>query len=150
MLAVTVPREATMTLAAGDYPFVELMWSVALFFGLLAFFGVLITVFGDLFRRQDIGGWAKTAWTVAVLVLPLVGGLVYLIGQGRGMADRTALRAERLYGRPGPGSGQSVLDDVARGKQLLDNGAISLDEFEEIKRRALTPVGEGGRSDAVR
>jgi hypothetical protein len=133
-----------MTLAAeGDYPFLDVMWTIFLFFGLMLFFWLLITVFGDLFRRDDIGGWGKTAWTVFVIVLPLLGSLAYLISQSRAMADRNLRQAEAgqrqldEYIRSVSGSGRSGVDEVARAKQLLDNGAISQDEFDALKRRAL-------------
>src|SRR5690242_17262801 len=79
-------RRCTMVLAA-DYPLLNLMWTFFILFGLVVYFWVLITVFADLFRRRDVSGWAKAGWTVFVLVLPLAGALVYLISQGRTMAD---------------------------------------------------------------
>jgi len=74
--------------AADDYPLADLMWTFVLFFALLVYFWLIITVFGDLFRRHDASGWAKTGWVLFVLVLPLVGSLTYLITQGRAMARR--------------------------------------------------------------
>jgi hypothetical protein len=136
---------AAMTLAAeSDYPFLDLMWTIALFFGLMIFLWLLITVFGDLFRRDDISGWAKTAWTVFVIVLPIIGSATYLISQGRGMAARNLATAKHAkqetdeYIRSVAGDRRyAAVDEVARAKTLLDNGAISRDEFEEIKRRVL-------------
>jgi len=131
-----------MTLASG-YPLADLLWTFVLFFGLMIFFGLLFTVFGDLFRRNDLGGWAKTAWTIFVVVLPMIGVLTYLISQGRSMSARHVRDVERLknesdeYIRSVAGHDSAGLDEIVRGKQLLDNGAISQDEFEEIKRRAL-------------
>src|SRR5438309_504846 len=71
-------RRCTMVLAA-DYPLLNLFWTFLLFFGLMVYFWLLITVFADLFRRHDISGWAKAGWTVFVFVVPLIGALVYLI-----------------------------------------------------------------------
>ena len=132
-----------MTLAADSYPLLDLFWTFLLFFGLIIYFWVLITVFGDLFRRHDIGGWAKAGWTVVVFVLPLIGALVYLISQGRSMADRTtqdveqAKRETDAYIRSVTGPGYKGVDEIARGKELLDRGAISQEEFDQLKRRAL-------------
>ena len=134
-----------MTLAAdGSYPLLDVMWTIFLFFGLIIWFWLLITVFADLFRRDDIGGWAKTGWTVFVIVLPMIGCFTYLIAQSRGMAERrvrdvqTAQSQMDDYIRSVAGSGGSgSLDEIARAKQLLDNGAISQDEFETLKRNAL-------------
>lgn len=135
-----------MILAAnGSYPFLDVMWSIFLFFGLIIFFWLLFTVFGDVFRRHDIGGWAKTGWTVFVIFLPLIGAFTYLIVEGRHMADRDAQQRAQIQQQTdeyirsvvASGNGKSSVDDVARGKQLLDSGAITQDEFEAIKRRAL-------------
>ena len=132
-----------MTLAASSYPLLDLFWTFLVFFGLIVFFWVLITVFADLFRRHDIGGWAKTGWTVFVLVLPIIGSLVYLISQGHSMADRTVREADQAkqetdaYIRSVAAPGYKGVDEIARGKELLDRGAISQEEFDQLKRRAL-------------
>jgi len=132
-----------MTLAATSYPLVDLIWTFVIFFGLIIYFWLLITVFADLFRRHDISGWAKAGWTVFVFVLPLVGALIYLIGQGRSMADRRTQDVEQAkqgtdsYIRSVVSPGYTGVDEIARGKELLDRGAISQDEFDELKRRVL-------------
>jgi hypothetical protein len=142
-----------MILAAdSSYPLLDVMWTIFLFFGLIIFFWLLMTVFGDLFRRDDIGGWAKAGWTVFVILLPLIGCFAYLISQTRGMAERRSrevqsaqrqmdeyIRSVAAGNGSGTGSetGSSGLEEIARAKQLLDNGAISADEFEALKRRAL-------------
>lgn len=135
-------------LAASSYPLLDVMWTMFLFFGLIIYFWLLIMVFGDLFRRHDIGGWAKTGWTVFVIVLPLIGCFTYLISQTRGMAERRAQDVQTaqhqmdeyirsVAASNGSGGGSRSLDEIARAKQLLDKGAISADEFEALKRRAL-------------
>lgn len=132
-----------MTLAASDYPLLDLFWTFLLFFGLIVYFWVLITVFADVFRRHDIGGWAKTGWVVFVFVLPMIGALVYLISQGHSMADREARSVQRAqdetdaYIRSVAAPGFTGVDEIARGKELLDRGAISQEEFDELKRRVL-------------
>lgn len=60
------------------------------FFGLVIWIGLLFSVFGDLFRRHDISGWAKAGWCLLTIVLPIVGVLIYLGTQGSGMAERSA------------------------------------------------------------
>lgn len=132
-----------MTLAASDYPLLDLFWTFLLFFGLIVYFWVLITVFADVFRRHDIGGWAKTGWVVFVFVLPMIGALVYLISQGHSMADREARHVQRAqaetdaYIRSVAAPGYHGVDEITRGKELLDRGAISQQEFDELKRRVL-------------
>jgi hypothetical protein len=132
-----------MTLAA-DYPLLNLFWTFLWFFGFMIFFWLLITVFSDLFRRKDIGAGQKTLWTIFMIVLPMIGAFTYLISQGRHMAERGAeLQARQqqktdAYIRSVATNGSSrAVDEIARGKELLDNGAISQDEFDELKRRVL-------------
>jgi len=130
-------------LAASSYPLLDLIWTFVIFFGLIVYFWLLITAFADLFRRHDISGWAKTGWTVFILFVPLIGALTYLISQGRGMAERNARDVDQAkketdaYIRTVAAPGYRGVDDIARGKELLDRGAISQAEFDELKRRAL-------------
>jgi hypothetical protein len=129
--------------AAGDYPLADLLWTFVWFFGLLIFFWLVITVFGDLFRRHDVSGWGKAAWIVFVLVLPLIGSLTYLITQGRSIGERDTRQAREgkertdAYIRSVAAPGYHGLDEIARAKEMLDRGAIDQKEFEELKRRAL-------------
>ena len=135
----------TMITAADDfdYPLLDLMWTLVLLFALVFYFWLLITVFADLFRRDDISGWAKTGWIVLVLVLPMIGALIYLVGQGRGMAERDVHRIQRsqeeadAYIRSVAAPGSRSVDEIARAKRLLDEGTIDQAEFEQLKRRAL-------------
>ncbi len=131
-------------LAASSYPLLDVIWTMFLFFGLICFFWLLMIVFGDLFRRDDIGGWGKTGWTVFVIFLPLIGCFTYLIAQGRGMSERRArevrtaqTQMDEYIRSVATGQGSTGVDEIARAKQLLDNGAISQDEFETLKRNAL-------------
>jgi Phospholipase_D-nuclease N-terminal len=132
-----------MILAADGYPLADLMWTFVLFFALLVYFWLLITVFGDLFRRPDVSGWGKAGWSIFVILLPLIGSLTYLITQGRAMADRDVRQARRAkqetddYIRSVAAPGFRGVDEIARGKELLDRGAMSQAEFEELKRRVL-------------
>jgi hypothetical protein len=132
-----------MIAAADDYPLLDLMWTFVVFFGFLVFFWLLISVFGDLFRRHDVSGWAKAGWIVFVLVLPLIGSLTYLITQGRALADRDVQQAHRArqqtddYIRSVAAPGYRAVDEIARGKEQLDSGAISQEAFEQLKRRVL-------------
>jgi hypothetical protein len=132
-----------MITAADSYPLVDLMWTFVLFFALLTYFWLIITVLSDLFRRHELSGWAKAGWIVAVLFLPLIGSLTYLITQGRSMTDRSVAQAQQSkqqaddYIRSVAAPGFHGVDEIARGKELLDRGAISPEEFEQLKRRAL-------------
>ncbi|GIE86200.1 SHOCT domain-containing protein [Actinoplanes regularis] len=115
------------------------------FFIFFAWFMCLFWVFGDLFRSKDLGGVAKTFWTLFLIFLPILGMLVYLIARGGGMTERAlaaqaeAVRRQDAYIRSvaAPGGG-SVTDEIASAKELLDSGAISATEFESLKASALT------------
>lgn len=132
-----------MVLAANQsssYPFLELIWTMFVLFGFVLWFWLLIVVFGDLFRRHDISGWAKAAWTVFVIVLPLIGILAYLISQGGAMAERrgkeTAAAREAYESDVRSIAGQPA-DQIATAKRLRDSGDITGEEYEALKRKAL-------------
>ena len=76
-----------MVLAA-DYPFLDILWTMLVFFGFVLWFMLLFRVFGDLFRRDDISGWGKFGWSMFVILAPFLGVFIYLIAQGRQMAQR--------------------------------------------------------------
>ncbi|NMO88296.1 SHOCT domain-containing protein [Actinomycetospora sp. TBRC 11914] len=135
-----------MLLAQGDtYPLLDLFWTMLVFFGFVVWFWLLFVIFGDVFRRHDIGGWGKAGWTVLIIVLPIVGSLIYLIAQGHEMSDRRAAdvaAARADYERDvrniaGNGHAAGPTDQIAAGKRLLDEGAITPEEFDALKRKAL-------------
>ena len=132
-----------MTTAADGYPLADLMCTFVLFFVLIIYFWLVIVALGDLFRRHDLSGWGKTGWLAVVLLLPLIGSVTYLITQGRAMADRDVQQARRTkqqtddYIASVVSPGSRTVDEIARAKDLLDRGAISQDEFEQLKRRLL-------------
>jgi hypothetical protein len=132
-----------MIAAANDYPLADLLWTFVLFFALMLFFWLIFTVFGDLFRRQELSGWAKAGWTVFVILLPLIGSLTYLITQGRAMADRDAGQVQKAqrqtddYIRSVAAPGFHGVDEIAHAKELGDQGSMSQEEFEQLKRRVL-------------
>src|SRR6476620_8475304 len=79
---------------AADYPFLDILWTMIIFFAWVVWIWMMIAILTDVFRRRDIGGWAKAAWTVFLIVLPFVGALVYLIAQHDGLAERQAKQVE--------------------------------------------------------
>jgi hypothetical protein len=129
-------------LIAADYPFLDVFWTMLVFFAWVIWFWLLITVFADLFRRHDISGWGKAGWTALVIVLPYLGVFAYLISQGKHMAERKAadMQASRAefddYVRQAAGNG-GPSDQIEKAKRLLDSGAIDAAEFEQLKRKAL-------------
>jgi hypothetical protein len=127
---------------AADYPFLEVLWTMLIFFAWVTWFWLLITVFADIFRRRDLSGFGKVLWLIFVIVLPFLGVFVYLIGQNEGMAERNVKQAEAqqqatdAYIQSAAGSGGAAAE-IDKAKQLLDSGAITQAEFEAIKQKAL-------------
>jgi hypothetical protein len=131
-----------MPIAAADFPFLEFLWSMIIFFAWVVWIWMMVVILTDVFRRRDIGGWAKAAWTVFMIVLPFIGVLTYLIAQHDGIAERQAKQAEeqRAYiddhikavaGSDGPAT------ELANAKKLLDSGAINQAEYEKLKSQVL-------------
>ncbi len=133
-----------MTLAVA-YPFLEVFWTILVFFGFVVWLWLLFTIFVDIFRRRDTSGWMKVLWMIFIVVLPFLGVFVYIIVEHGGMTERSiehqrAAQAQfddyvkSVADKGGDGGAAS---EIAKAKQLLDSGAISPAEFDEIKRHAL-------------
>ena len=129
-----------MVLAA-DYPFLNIFWTMILFFFWVAWIWVLVGIITDVFRRHDASGWTKALWTVFLIFLPFLGVLAYLIINGNGMGERTLKQAEARqrqfaeYAQAGGGGGAA--QEIEKGKSLLDSGAITPAEFESLKAKVL-------------
>jgi hypothetical protein len=127
---------------AADYPFLDLMLTMVIFFLWILWFWLLITIFADIFRRHDISGAKKTLWIVFTILVPFLGVFVYLITQNVGMTERQLerSRAEREqfddYVRQTASSGGAAAE-IEKAKQLLDSGAITQAEYETMKQKAL-------------
>jgi hypothetical protein len=128
-------------LLATDYPFLDILWTMIIFFAWVIWLWIAITVLVDVFRRHDIGGSHKAAWVVFVIVLPFLGVLVYLLAQHDGMRERSMKQAESQkvafdeYVRQTAGGSAA---EIAKAKELLDAGTISQAEFDAIKAKALS------------
>jgi len=127
---------------AADYPFLDVFWTIFVFFIWVAWFMLLFRVFGDIFRRHDISGGMKVLWLILVILLPFLGVFIYLIGQGQAMAQRDVERTQAAqqsfdsYVQSVASSGGAAAE-IDKAKQLLDTGAISQSEFDAIKAKAL-------------
>ena len=124
------------------YTFLDVMWTMLVFFAWVIWFWLLITVFADLFRRKDTTGWSKALWIIFVIVLPYIGVLVYLIAEHDGMADRSMQQVQAQQQQADSyiksvASSADPAEQIAKGKQLLDTGAISQAEFDSLKAKAL-------------
>ena len=126
-----------------DYPLLNVMWSMFVFFSWILWIWLLISVYTDMFRRPDLGGGAKTVWVVVTLFLPFIGVFAYLITQGRGMGERREqqVAAQRAavddHIRTVAASSANSADELAKAQALLDNGAITGDEYATMKRKVL-------------
>ena len=127
---------------AADYPFLDILWTMIIFFVWITWIWMVIGIFADIFSRRDISGWSKAAWSVFVIVLPFLGVLIYLIANGDGMAERKQgqVQAQRAefddYVKNVAASGGPA-HEIDKAKQLLDSGAISQAEFDALKAKAL-------------
>jgi hypothetical protein len=124
--------------------FWDFFWFIISFFLLMAYLLVLFQIIGDLFRDKGLSGWLKAVWVFFLIFLPILTSLVYLIARGQGMAERgaTAMRAAQsdteAYIREVSSSNGSPADEIARAKSLLDSGAISQAEYDQLKVKALS------------
>ena len=132
-----------MPLAAStNYPVLDLFWTMFEIFAFVVWFWLLFVVLTDVFRSRDLSGLAKAAWTIFVLVVPLIGILVYLITRGRSMNQRSAQAAQqqeeafRSYVQEAAGSPSSA-DQLAKLADLRQRGVISSAEFENEKSKVL-------------
>ena len=127
-------------LIAADYPFLDVFWSMIVFFAWLAWIWISITCFSDILRRHDIGGWAKAAWVIFVVVLPWLGVLIYLIAEHDGMRERGMKQAqaqEQAFDERVRDAAGGSVGEIAKAKELLDSGTITQEEFDAIKAKAL-------------
>jgi putative oligomerization/nucleic acid binding protein/phospholipase D-like protein len=124
------------------YTFGDVLWSMFVFFLWVLWFWLLFTVFGDLFRRHDIGGGAKTLWVVFVIIAPFLGTFVYLIAEGKGMGERQMQRVQDSRAQMDSyvrtvASSSDAAEQLTKAKALLDNGTLTQAEFDQIKAKAL-------------
>lgn len=124
------------------YPFWGVFGSMLIFFIWIAWFMLLLRVFGDVFRRDDLSGLGKTGWIVFVILVPFLGVFIYLITQNHGMTERNMnqARAQRAqfddHVRAAASSGGAAAE-IQKAKDLLDSGAITQAEFDALKDKAL-------------
>jgi hypothetical protein len=129
-----------MVLAA-DYPFLDVFWTIIIFFCWVAWIWILIIILSDVFRR-DISGWAKALWVIVLIVLPFLGTLIYLIANGNDMNERRVrdvqasqqqfdTYVQSVAAKGGPAA------EIEKAKALLDAGTITQAEFDSLKAKAL-------------
>jgi ABC-type multidrug transport system fused ATPase/permease subunit len=128
-------------LLAASYPFLDVLWTMFIFFLWVIWFWLLFTVFVDIFRRNDISGGRKALWLIFVIILPFLGVFIYIIVENDGMTKRNIERAQAQraqlddYVRETASGGAAA--EIANAKTLLDQGTITQAEFDAIKQKAL-------------
>ena len=123
---------------AADYPFLDVFFTMILFFFWVAWIWVLVSVLSDIFRRHDISGWGKAAWTFFLILVPFLGVLIYLIAHGKDMAKRDAERIQNAQAQYAQAAGASnSAAEIEKANGLLQSGTITQAEFDAIKAKAL-------------
>jgi len=122
--------------------FGEFLWSLLVIFFMIMYFMILFSVVIDLFRNHQMGGFAKALWIIFLIFIPLISLLVYVIVYGKSMAQRQqaavidAQQEQDAYIKQVAGT--SPAEQIAQAQQLLNSGAISQDEFDKLKAKALS------------
>jgi Short C-terminal domain/Phospholipase_D-nuclease N-terminal len=131
-----------MILASNNYPFLEVFWTMLIFFAFIVWLWILFTVFTDIFRRHDTSGFVKVLWVIFIIIIPYFGSFIYLIVEHKGMTERAIAAQESAqaqvdqYVKSVAGSGDPT-EQIAKAKQLLESGTITQAEFDQIKQKAL-------------
>jgi hypothetical protein len=129
-------------IVAADYPFLDILWTMIIFFAWVVWIWMMVVILSDVFRRRDIGGWAKAAWVIFMIVLPFIGVLTYLIAQHDGFAERNIDRgraAERQFDDHvrSVAASEVPASEIEKAAELRDRGTITESEFEALKAKAL-------------
>jgi hypothetical protein len=123
--------------------FWDFFWLLVWTFFFVMYLMVLFQIIADLFRDKDLSGWWKALWIIFLIIFPFLAAIVYLIARGRSMAERQAgqMREAQVatdqYIKSVASQGSSPADQIASAKSLLDSGAITQQEFEQLKAKAL-------------
>jgi len=125
--------------------FWEIVWFIIISFAFVAYLMILFSILGDLFRDKETSGWVKAVWIAALIIFPFLSAFVYIIGRGRGMAERRALEAAEMreqtdaYIREVASSqaAPAPAEQIAQAQKMLDQGVISQPEYDRLKAKAL-------------
>jgi len=124
-------------LFSGGFTFSNFLADVLSIFIFVLWFWLLITIFGDLFRRHDISGWAKAIWVIVLILFSYIGIFIYLITQHRGMAERQSQRVQQAREDMRHFVGYSVADELEKLQRLKNSNVISNDEYERLRARTV-------------
>ena len=124
---------------AYEWTFGSVLWAMVVFFFWFMLIWIFIGVFADLFRRNDLSGWAKAGWLVLIFIVPFLGILIYLIARPKMTAQDKEMMAA-MQERERRATGYSAADEVAKLAKLRDEGKISPEEYEQMKQQAMMQV----------
>jgi hypothetical protein len=121
---------------ATEWSFGNVLWAMLVFFFWFMAIWIFISVFADIFHRRDLSGWGKAGWVLLIFIVPFLGALIYLIARPKMTAqDREDM--ERMQEAQRRLSGYSPADEIEKLAALRDQGKISAEEYEDLKRKAL-------------
>ena len=126
-----------------DFPLLNLFFTMFIFFMFFIWIWLLIMIFGDIFRSNDLGGWSKALWTIFIIIIPFLGVLIYLIARGESMQERSMeqaaaqQKAQQQYIQQVAGSGDNSAEQLAKLAQLRDSGVLTEAEFQAQKATVL-------------
>jgi hypothetical protein len=121
----------------GGFSFANFLVDVLTVFAFVFWFWLLIMIFGDLVRRQDISGWGKALWVIALILTSYLGVFAYIIFQGRGMAERNSQRAKEAHDDLRRIAGFSVADEIDKLDKLRKSGSITGEEFTRLRAKLI-------------
>jgi type VI protein secretion system component VasK len=116
--------------------FGEILWSMLIFFFWFMAIWIFIMIFADIFRRNDMTGWAKAGWIILIFILPFIGALIYLIARPK-MTEQDKEMMEKAQQAQARMSGYSAADEISKLSKLRDEGKISAEEYEDLKKKAM-------------
>jgi hypothetical protein len=119
--------------------FGDFIWGMFIFFFWVMYIWMFIAIFGDIFRRDDLSGWVKAGWIFLIFFLPLLGILLYLIVRPK-MTEQDKAMMEAAQERERRMTGYSASEEIEKAKKLLDSGAITAEEYDSMKKKAMMTV----------
>ena len=122
-----------------EWNFGEVLWSIVVFFFWFIFIWMFISIFADIFRREDLSGWGKAGWTFLIVILPFIGILIYMIARPK-MTEQDKRMLNQAQEAQRRMQGYSAADEIAKLAKLRDEGKISAEEYEQMKAKALMEV----------
>jgi hypothetical protein len=119
-----------------EWTFVDMLWTMIVFFAWVMWFWLVIATFADIFRRNDISGWWKAFWTIIIFIIPLIGVLIYLIARPK-MTEQDRQLMQEYEARQQRAAGYSAADEITKLNNLKASGAITEEEFQAMKAKAM-------------